>query len=294
MEIQELRIFCAIIDQGSFKNAGIHLGLSQPAISQSLANLERKLGEKLLNRNSPIQPTSIGLELLKHARYVIESEGFFTNQLTKMKHGYLQTLTLAVDHMAANYYSPQIISEFHKLLPEADFKIIRMPAREIINAVKSQQYQIGIGPFQKGMDGLHTVKLLTEESHLITGKDNPMLKIYEHNPLEFLKQTILLTSYLDDPDERPSKKKIRDYFKSSWQVNDINLQLKLIKQGIGATFIAKPFLTSDEAKSQFVILDKIPFALIKKQYGIYILDKNLSVNSISKFINLMQKTVLKI
>ncbi|MBL1422340.1 MAG: LysR family transcriptional regulator [Alphaproteobacteria bacterium] len=294
MEIQELRIFCAIIDQGSFKNAGSHLGLSQPAISQSLANLERKLGEKLLNRTVPIQPTAIGLELLKHARFIIESEGFFNNQLAKMKHGHLQTLTLAVDHMAANYYSPKIITEFHKTLPEADFKITRMPAREIINAVKSQQYQIGIGPFQKGMEGLHAIELMTEESHLITGKNNPLLKIYAHNPLEFLKQTILLTSYLDDPDERPSKKKIRDYFKTAWQVNDINLQLALIKQGIGATFIAKPFLTSDEAKSQFVVLDKIPFALIKKQYGVYILDKNLTVDSISKFIILMQKISFKI
>lgn len=289
MEIQELRIFCAIIDQGGFKNAGFYLGLSQPAISQSLANLERKLGEKLLSRATPMQPTAIGHELLKHARYVLESENFFTNQLAKMKHGHLQTLTLAVDHMAANYYSPKIIAKFHKLLPDADFKIMRMPAREIINAIKSEQYQIGIGPFQKGMEGLHAINLLTEESHLITGKNNPLLRVYEHNPLEFLKQTILLTSYLDDPDERPSKKKIRDYFKTSWQINDINLQLKMLKQGIGATFIAKPFLTNDEAKSEFIILNKIPFALIKKEYGVYILNKNLQVDIISKFNNLMQQ-----
>lgn len=287
MEIQELRIFCAIIDQGGFKNAGQYLGLSQSAISQSLANLERKLDEKLLNRSTPMKATAIGEKLLNHARFILESEADFTFQLAKMKHGHLQTFTLAVDHMAANYYSPKIIADFHKSFPDADFKIMRMPAREIINAVKSEQYQIGIGPFQKGMEGLHTIKFSTEESQLITSKNNPALKIYRHNPLEFLKQTILLTSYLDDPDERPSKKKIRDYFKSSWQVNDINLQLNILKQGIGATFIAKPFLANEDAMNNFIVLDKIPFALIKKQYGAYILNKNLKNDTISKLIQLL-------
>lgn len=288
MEIQELRIFCAIVDHGGFKNAGLELGLSQPAISQSLANLERKLGEKLIIRGGSNQPTAIGLELLKHGRYILASETSFQDQLSKMKHGYLQTLTLAVDHLAANYYIPQFVDKFHTSMPEADVKIIQLPAREIIHAIKSEQFQMGIGPFQRGMENLHKIKLFSEESHLITGKNNPMLKIYQHNPLEFLKQTILLSSYLDEPDERPSKKKIRDYFKNSWQINDINLQLKLLKQGIGATFIAKSFLNNENQNEDYVILDKIPFSLIKKEYGLYILEKNSQLETIDKFIKIVQ------
>lgn len=287
MEIQELRIFCAIIDQGSFKNAGQFLGLSQPAISQSLANLERKLDQKLLNRTTPIQPTAIGFELLKHARYTLESETSFTHQLEKMKDGHLQTLSLAVDHLTANFLSPQIIAKFHKLLPEAELKVQQMPAREIISAIKAEQYQIGLGPFQKGMDSLYSIELLTEESCLITGKNNPNISIYQHNPLEFLQQTTLLTSYLDDAEERPSKKKIRDYFKNIWEISNINLQLNLVKQGIGATFIAKSFLPEKANNSDFIILDKIPFALIRKQYGVYLLKKNLSQETIASFINLI-------
>lgn len=292
MEIQELRIFCAIIDHGGFKHAGQYLGLSQPAISQSLANLERKLGEKLLSRKSPIQPTAIGYELLKHARYTIESEVFFTQQLNKMKHGFLQTLTLAVDHLAANYYSTEYISRFHQHLPEAELKITQMPAREIIGAIKSEQYQIGMGPFQKGMADLHSIKLFTEESCLITSKNNPKIGIYHHNPLEFLQQTTLLTSYLDDADERPSTKKIRDYFKNSWEISDINLQLKILKQGIGATFIAKRFLSHSQTVNDFIVLDKIPFALIKKDYGIYMLKKHQHQPTIANFLQIANQQAI--
>jgi DNA-binding transcriptional LysR family regulator len=289
MEIQELRVLTSIVDTGGFKLAATQLGLSQPAISQSLSNLERKLGEKLLERTTPIKPTPIGTELLKHARYVLESETNFKNQLHRLKDGHLQTLSIAVDHLAANYYCPKIVAGFNKLLPEANIKIKRMPAREIIQAIKSEQFLVGIGPFQKKMEGLHAIKLLTEQSCLVTGKNNPNYKTYKHSPLQFLKETPLLSSYLDSPDQRPSRKKIRDYFKTVWEINDINLQLNLIKQGIGAAFIAKSFLDATPNNKNIVILDKIPFALIKKHHGLYMLQKNKVDKTVLKLVELITK-----
>jgi DNA-binding transcriptional LysR family regulator len=274
MEIQELKVLTTIIDTGGFNLAAKKLGLTQPAVSQSLSNLERKLGQQLLNRNTPVTPTALGLELLKHARFVLESEASFLDQLTRLKQGHLQNLTIAVDHLAATYYCPSLIAEFHKVLPEANIKIRRMPAREIIHAVKSEQYLIGFGPFQKSMDGFYTKRLLSEESLLVTGKRNKNIKLYHRDPLEFLKVTPLLASYLDEASDRPSKKKIRDFFKSVWEINDINLQMNLIKQGIGATFVAKSFLENRPKGHGMMTLDQLPFGQIKKQYGLYILKKN--------------------
>ena len=40
MEIRQLRCFVAVVDEGSFTDAGISLGISQTAVSRNLAALE--------------------------------------------------------------------------------------------------------------------------------------------------------------------------------------------------------------------------------------------------------------
>ena len=274
MEFQELRILLAIADHGGFKNAAKVLRLTQPAVSLSIANLERKLNEKLLIRSTPVTPTPIGFELLKHARMVLDGEIQFQDQLKRLKSGHLEKITMAVDHIASNFYCPGLIKSIYADLPLAQINIRKMAARKVIERVRKGICEVGIGPFQKNMSDMEKIKIFNSESVLITYKKNASIKIYKHNPEEFLKESILLTSYLDDPDERPSRKKIRDYFKSVWQINDINLQLEVLKQGIGSTFIAKSILDQHPEKNQFKVLDKLPFSLIKKNYGFYYLKDN--------------------
>lgn len=151
MEIQELRILISIAELGTFKAAAKKMGLTQPAVSQSLANLERKLGEQLIDRRAPLTPTPVGNELLRHAQMILESESNFLRQLALIKLGKFQTVSLAVDHLAANYYCPKIVKSLTAIYPEAELKIERMAARKIIPAIKSGLYSIGVGPFQRKM-----------------------------------------------------------------------------------------------------------------------------------------------
>ena len=72
MEIQELRVLVAIVEMGGFKKAAGSLFLTQSAVSQSLANLERKIGERLVERTTPVRPTVIGGELLNKLQSVSE------------------------------------------------------------------------------------------------------------------------------------------------------------------------------------------------------------------------------
>lgn len=50
--IQSLRVFREIVAAGSFAAAAQRLDMSAPMVSKHLANLERQLGARLLNRSS--------------------------------------------------------------------------------------------------------------------------------------------------------------------------------------------------------------------------------------------------
>ncbi|OBF40571.1 LysR family transcriptional regulator [Mycobacterium sp. ACS1612] len=72
MEFRELAAFVAIVEEGGLSAAARRLHINQPALSQTVNNLERELAVKLLVRSSTgVQPTAAGSTLLAEARAVL-------------------------------------------------------------------------------------------------------------------------------------------------------------------------------------------------------------------------------
>lgn len=72
VELRQLRCLVAIVDEGSFTDAALALGVSQAAVSRTLASLERALGVRLLRRTSrEVTPTATGLRVVAQARRVL-------------------------------------------------------------------------------------------------------------------------------------------------------------------------------------------------------------------------------
>jgi DNA-binding transcriptional LysR family regulator len=70
---RRLLTFRAVAEAGSFSRAAEALALTQPAVSQQVAGLERQLGARLLDRGpgGPV-PTPVGAVLLEHARAIAQ------------------------------------------------------------------------------------------------------------------------------------------------------------------------------------------------------------------------------
>jgi len=72
LELRHLRCLIAIVDTGSFTDAALELGVSQAAVSRTLAGLESALGVRVLNRTSrSIAPTALGTQVLARARHLL-------------------------------------------------------------------------------------------------------------------------------------------------------------------------------------------------------------------------------
>jgi DNA-binding transcriptional LysR family regulator len=72
VDVRQLRCLVAIVDEGTFTDAAIALGVSQAAVSRTLSVLEKRLGVRLLRRTSrETSPTAIGVRVVAHARRVL-------------------------------------------------------------------------------------------------------------------------------------------------------------------------------------------------------------------------------
>jgi DNA-binding transcriptional LysR family regulator len=73
IELRHLRCLVAVVDAGTFTDAAIALGLSQAAVSRTLAALETELGVRLLHRTARrTTPTAAGSRVLPRARRLLE------------------------------------------------------------------------------------------------------------------------------------------------------------------------------------------------------------------------------
>src|ERR1700687_2993724 len=69
LRLRDLRVFFAVVQWGSMAKAAAQFRVSQPAVSQVIADLEHTLAVKLLDRSSRgVAPTIYGRALLTRAR----------------------------------------------------------------------------------------------------------------------------------------------------------------------------------------------------------------------------------
>lgn len=73
LDIESMRVFLAVIDQGGMTRAAEALGLSQSAVSWKIKRLEQRVGRNLLVRDGrSLRPSRDGRELLEYARTIVD------------------------------------------------------------------------------------------------------------------------------------------------------------------------------------------------------------------------------
>lgn len=83
MTDNRLRIFVAVADSGSFTAAAHRLGMSQPAVSQSVAQTEADAGTALLVRGrGEVSLTPAGERFLMYARRILALYGNLNSELS--------------------------------------------------------------------------------------------------------------------------------------------------------------------------------------------------------------------
>src|SRR5436853_1107163 len=82
--LRGLRILATVVEAGSMAKAATSLGVSQPLVSQAVANLEASIGARLLERTSRgVEPTSSGRALLKRSVAIFDE---LNQALTEIQH----------------------------------------------------------------------------------------------------------------------------------------------------------------------------------------------------------------
>jgi DNA-binding transcriptional LysR family regulator len=114
-----------LIKQGSFRRAADKLSITQPALSQSIAQMEEEVGVRLIDRTPHgVLPTLYGQALLNHA-VAIERQLFDAAQkITELSFGHRWVLAIGGTSGAAISILALAVCRLREIMPEIETRII--------------------------------------------------------------------------------------------------------------------------------------------------------------------------
>lgn len=270
LEIQEIRVFSTVAQTGGFKSAADKLFVTQSAVSQAIANLERKLGTLLIERGKPIALTETGQRLLTYANGVLHEEQEVLTDIANIQQGVASTLELAMSGSVSQLFGNELLEDYCDSNPLTRLKVDVMPSRKIIQGVLADTLELGFGPFQHQMSPLlETIPLFSESRKLVINNSHPQLPQLLKNAEGSIQQIPLMVSHLEDPDVRPAIEKLRNEFGTIWEISNLSLRLNMVSRNIGMCFVDDRVLHANPLCAGFVPLSDLSFSNIDLTFGLY-------------------------
>ena len=144
LNLRQIEAFRAVIETGSMTEAGKVLGLSQPAVSRHIRDLEERFGINLFRRYAGrIEPTKDAIALhmeVQNCLGGLEQMVQFADGLSNFRR---QRLRIASTVGHSYFLLPQVIKAFHSEFPDVTISLRSGSSLEVIELVEKGQSDLG-------------------------------------------------------------------------------------------------------------------------------------------------------
>ncbi|WP_431022945.1 HTH lysR-type domain-containing protein (plasmid) [Erwinia rhapontici] len=172
LNLNHLTTFRLVISRGTFSGAAEALGLSQPAVSLQIRQLEQMLQVRLIERTSRgIRPTPAGITLSEHCMKIdavvgaaVEAVSLHSNEITG-------TVTVGTGATACIHLLPPLLQQLRQTHPLLKVDVRTGNTSEIVRGVEENRIDIGLVTLPAAGNCLNVRPLGTDEFVIIMEKD---------------------------------------------------------------------------------------------------------------------------
>ncbi|MFE9532636.1 LysR family transcriptional regulator [Streptomyces sp. NPDC006691] len=177
MRVEQLEYLAAVTRLGSLRRTAEVLHLSQPALSETLRNLERELGVELLERKrSGAKISDQGRELLPHIAEVLDAVDRLRRAADE-QHQISRKLRLGTVNAATVTLLTPAIREFRAANPSTEVEVVADRQDGIQRHLAEGGFDLGLVSYLRDDDlppGLHTTELLRGRPVVCVRPDSPL------------------------------------------------------------------------------------------------------------------------
>lgn len=241
----QLRIFLAIVDTGSFAAAGRRLGRAVSVISYGIANLEAQLGLSLFEREGTRRPqlTVAGRALLAEARTISHGIEDLRAKVKGLLDGLEAEVDLAVDVMLPSERLGRVLRSFSREFPTVQLRLHMEALGAITAMVLDRQAIVGIsGPLAAGVEGVECIAAGMVPMVPVAAPDHPLGRMERIAPGAGRDHIQLVLT------DRSRFTEGQDYSVLSpktWRLADLGAKHALLREGIGWGNMPLPMIEPD-------------------------------------------------
>lgn len=171
--LKQLKYFVALAETGSFRAAADHCGISQPSLSVQLALLEKRLGQRLLERNrTGVILTPNGREAHARARAILDAAQNLVNRFGAARTGLTGTIRFGASGTLGPYLLPHVIARLHSLHPELSLYIREAPPDALLAGLMAGDFDMILVQLPVRGD-ITPIRLFREPLELVVARDHP-------------------------------------------------------------------------------------------------------------------------
>ncbi|KEI71974.1 LysR family transcriptional regulator [Endozoicomonas elysicola] len=179
MDTTNLTAFLAIVDTGSFSEAGEKLFLTQPAVSKRIAALEEQLGCSVFDRiGRQVTLNEAGKVLLPRARRMMELVHDTKLEIINLSGEVKGPLSIATSHHIGLRRLPGILKNFTRAFPEVKLDIRFVDSEASYEMLSRGEIELGIITLSpENQPAIHSEKLWHDPLGFMAAKDHPLTKL---------------------------------------------------------------------------------------------------------------------
>lgn len=244
MTLQQLHYALSLQKYESFREAAVHLQISQPALSLQIGKLEREIGLLLFDRSkNPIKPTTEGRSFLSKASEIIHQADDLMDFAQNASDSLTGKLKIGIIPTLAPFLVPLFAYSFQESYKGISLDINEMITERIVNGVRDGQLDAGILSTPVNVNGVEEFPLFYEKFYLYSSNEVPKtqrtLSTIDYRKLWLLDEG---NCFRDQVNNFCDVSKIRENKDFIYRSNSIDALIRIVDSKGGMTIL--PQLTT--------------------------------------------------
>lgn len=171
VSLRQLRVFLAVAQHGNFSRAGDYIGLTQPAISRAILELESQLGLRLLDRTTrEVVLTDAGQSLKTRIGRVLEELDQTLLDVAGLVQARAGKVRVASSPTLSANLMPACIARCEQLAPGIQFILLDRIQQDVLASVRSGEVDFGVVIEPPAAEDLYCEVVMADPFMLITPK----------------------------------------------------------------------------------------------------------------------------
>lgn len=244
--LDQLSVFLAVVETGSFAAAGRRLGRATSAISYTIVNLEHQLGVQLFDREQARKPTltEVGTAVLAEARSVSVGVDNLRAKVKGLLDGLEPQVSFAVDVMLPTARLVDAMRAFEATFPTVTLRLYVEALGAVTQLVHSGVADIGISGVEATLPGIERIKAGGVELIPVAAPSHPLATDCAHAPGAGRNFVQLVVA------DRSTLTAGRDFSVigvRTWRLADLGSKHALLLAGVGWGNMPEPMVRDDLA-----------------------------------------------